>query len=213
MGGVHYLPASCLAWGYSAIESTGSMVRLTSKRLTFKRAYTKAGLPGLLLSVSHPYRETLWAHISNRSNTSRYSSIGSLLLSCLGECKIFLCPPRLKSLFSPVLWKSYNQILLAFKVRFPGDFPVPLWDLQGRKPDMGFRTFTMVGKFLSYYCASVCGSHTQWVWDLILSWLCPSYNLAGATSLLLDTVYVYLMGSSILLSMVVQQLVAIWVLS
>ena len=32
-----------------------------------------------------------------------------------------LCPPRLESLFSPVLRKSYNQIPLAFKVRFPGD--------------------------------------------------------------------------------------------
>ena len=32
-----------------------------------------------------------------------------------------LWTPRLESLFSPVLWKSYNQILLAFKVRFPGD--------------------------------------------------------------------------------------------
>ena len=29
-----------------------------------------------------------------------------------------LCPPRLESLFSAVLWKPCNQIPLAFKVRF-----------------------------------------------------------------------------------------------
>ena len=31
-----------------------------------------------------------------------------------------LCPPRVKSV-TLVLWKSCNQILLAFKVRIPGD--------------------------------------------------------------------------------------------
>ena len=30
-------------------------------------------------------------------------------------------PPRLKSLFSSVLWKVYNQIPLTLKARFPGD--------------------------------------------------------------------------------------------
>ena len=27
---------------------------------------------------------------------------------------------RLEALFSPVLWKSYNQIPLAFRVKLPG---------------------------------------------------------------------------------------------
>ena len=31
------------------------------------------------------------------------------------------CPPRVESLFSPVLWKSCKHIPLTFKVRFPGD--------------------------------------------------------------------------------------------
>ena len=39
----------------------------------------------------------------------------------LVHTKFWLCPSRLESLFPPVLWKSYNQIPLAFKVRFPGD--------------------------------------------------------------------------------------------
>ena len=39
-------------------------------------------------------------------------------LVCTGFC---LCPPRLESPFPPVLRKSYKQILLAFRDRFPGD--------------------------------------------------------------------------------------------
>ena len=37
------------------------------------------------------------------------------------HARFCLCPPRLKYLFPLVLWKSCNQIPLAFKVRFPGD--------------------------------------------------------------------------------------------
>ena len=38
---------------------------------------------------------------------------------CLGAYKILFVPSK-SSLF-PMLWKSYNQIPLAYKVRFPGD--------------------------------------------------------------------------------------------
>ena len=48
---------------------------------------------------------------------------------------LFLCPPRLESLFPLVLCKSCNQIPLAFKVRFPrpgtlmwGSEPVQQWE-------------------------------------------------------------------------------------
>ena len=51
------------------------------------------------------------------------------------------------------------------------------------------------------------------VWDFILLWLCPSYHPIAASSLSLDMRYLFLVGSSVLLSMVVQQLVAILVLS
>ena len=71
------------------------------------------------------------------------------------------------SLFFPsVLWKSYNQILLAFRVRFPG-LPVPLSDPMAGKPDMGFRTFTTLRELLWHYCSPACGSPTQKIWDLI----------------------------------------------
>ena len=44
------------------------------------------------------------------------------LLWVLVCAKFCLCPPRQESLFPPVLCKSYNQIPLVFKARFPGDF-------------------------------------------------------------------------------------------
>ena len=77
---------------------------------------------------------------------------------------------------------------------------------------MRLRTFTTEEEFLWYYFSPVCGSPTLWVWDLILSCLCPFYNLVGA-SLFLDREYLFLVGSSVLLSMVVQQLLTIFMLS
>ena len=38
-----------------------------------------------------------------------------------------LYSPRLETLFPSVLWKSYNQIPLAFKVRFPGNSQSLCW--------------------------------------------------------------------------------------
>ena len=40
----------------------------------------------------------------------------------LAYTRFRLCTPRLGSLLPRVLWKSYNQILLTFKVRVRGDF-------------------------------------------------------------------------------------------
>ena len=46
----------------------------------------------------------------------------------------------MESLVPPVLWKTYNQILLALKA----GCPAPLLDPQAGKPDVGPRTFTAV---------------------------------------------------------------------
>ena len=139
-----------------------------------------------------------------------------------------LCPPRLESLFPPVLWKSCNQIPLAFKFQISWGFPVPLSDPQAGKPEVGFRTFTTVGELFWYIFFPVCGSFTWREWDLSISWLCPSYCLTAALCLFLNMGYLlfskfqclcfwtrgifYLVNSSVLLWMVVQQLVVILVL-
>ena len=84
--------------------------------------------------------------------------VTSPFLWVLVHARFCLCPSRLESPFPSVLWKFYNQISLAFKVRFLGDSPAPLLYSQAVNPDMGFRTFTTVGKLLWYYCSPVCGS-------------------------------------------------------
>ena len=68
-------------------------------------------------------------------------------------------------------------------------------------------------EFLWYYSPD-CGSPTQQTWNLILSCLCPFYHLAGASSLSLDMghLFFFLVGSSVLLSKVVQELVVSLVL-
>ena len=115
------------------------------------------------------------------------------------------CCDLQESLFPPVLWKFCNWILLSFKVRFPGDSQSLCWIPR----DMGPRTFTKVWELLWYYCSPVCGLPTQGPWDLILSWLHSSYHLVAASPLSLVVGYLFLcVGSSVLLLMVVQQLVA-----
>ena len=136
---------------------------------TSKRVYTRGDLPSLLLPVSHPVLGPWPTHTSTGDpHTSRWFWF-SLPWSCysfplgLGVCMVLLCPPRLESLFPPVLWKSCNQTSLAFKVRFPGDS-----QSEAGKTDVGFRTFTTVGELLWYYFSPVCGSPTHKEWDLIL---------------------------------------------
>ena len=47
--------------------------------------------------------------------------ISEIIIWVLVHTRFCLCPPRMESLFQPVLGKSCNQIPLTFKVRFPGD--------------------------------------------------------------------------------------------
>ena len=77
-----------------------------------------------------PYRwgEPLLTHFSTGDPLTLVGSFGSVscgvtapFLWVLVYARFCVCTRRLESLFSPVLWKSYNQIPLAFKVRFPGE--------------------------------------------------------------------------------------------
>ena len=56
------------------------------------------------------------------------SPMGSLLLSSGSWCtQDFVCTVQDRSLFPPVLWKSYSQFPLVFKVRFAGDSQSHCW--------------------------------------------------------------------------------------
>ena len=66
-------------------------------------------MPGLLYSVPRPHAEDSW------------TLNGLVWLSLLwGFCSFLLGPGEHKSLVSPVLWKFYNQIPLASRIKFPG---------------------------------------------------------------------------------------------
>ena len=71
-----------------------------------------------------PCDEPVLAHVSTGDPLTLADSFGSV--SC-GVTVPFLCarfclyPTRLESVFLPVLWRSYSQIPLGFKARFPGD--------------------------------------------------------------------------------------------
>ena len=67
-------------------------------------------------------------------------------------------------------------------------------DSQVGKSKVGPRTFTTAQEFLWYFCSPVCGSPTWWVWDFILSWLCPSCSLIAVSPSSLDTGYFFFGG-------------------
>ena len=124
----------------------------------------------------------------------------------------FLCPPILESMFHLVLWKAYNQILLALKTRFPGDslslFQIPrlgspMW---GSEPSQQCENF-----FVIILLHSVCHSPgVSRIW-LYLDFTPPIISLWLLLCLWTWSI-IFLVGASILLLMVVQQVVAILVL-
>ena len=63
-------------------------------------------------------------------------------------------------------------------------------DPQTGGPDVGLGAFTPVGELLQYNYLPVCGSHTPWVRDLIVSQMSPSYCLVVA-SLSLEVEYLF----------------------
>ena len=177
-----------------------------------KRAYAEEHLPGLLLPLPLFLQ---WApansHLHRRpSDTSRWIWFSLLWGHCsfpLGPdvCKILFVPSKSRVSVSPVEspMEALQSNLAGLKSQIPRGFLFPLPDSQAGKCDLGFRTFTTVGELLWFCCSPVCGLPTWWAWDLILLWLCTSYHLTAASLLSLDMRYLFLVCSSILLSMFV----------
>ena len=181
-------------------------------RATSKRVYTKGNLPRQLL----PVPLSLWWAAADSglhrrlSNTSRSVCFSFLWSHCSFPLNLVVCRVLFASFTTGVsVSPSPVEVLESnpadFQGQIPWGFPVPLLGPQAGKPDVGFQTFTTAGELLCYYCSALCGSRIWWVWDLISSWLCPSYCLTVA-SLPLDMGYLFLVVSRILLLMAVQQL-------
>ena len=97
----------------------------TYKMVTSLRAHTKGHLPGLLLPVRQSLGEPRLTHTSARDLSTLTGRSGSVSYVATGffpwvlvHTRFCMCSPTVESLFSPVLWKSCNQILLGLKVRF-----------------------------------------------------------------------------------------------
>ena len=123
---------------------------MVSLMATFRRVYTEEDLPSLLLPVSRPCAWPLPTHTSpGEPHPSRWFRF-SLLWSCcsfplgLGVCVVWFVPSKTGVSVPPVLWKSCNQIPLAFHARFPRDFQ-SLCQIQAGKPDVKFTAFTRGG--------------------------------------------------------------------
>ena len=123
--GLCSLPVSCLVWGVPTLGSTGSIVGLM---LTSKGTYARGPFQDCCCQGLHPCGEALPTHTSTGDSPKPAGMSHSVPCGVtapfpyiLVHTRFCLCPPRVESLFPPVLWKSWNQIPLAGKVRFSGD--------------------------------------------------------------------------------------------
>ena len=222
---LHSFPKICLSPLHLAVFFLGFYLVPSFGMVTSKYIYAKGDPPRQLL----PVPPLLWwapaepcLH-SRSSNTRRWFWFSFLWGHCsfapflwvLVHTRFCLCAgsPSLESLFPTDLWKFCNQILLGFKISVSGNSQTLSWVCRLGSLTWGSEPSQTVGELPWHYCSPVCVSPTRQVRDLILSWLCPSYHLTVASSLSLDLGYLFLVSSSILLSMIVQQLAVILVLS
>ena len=99
--------------------------------------------------------------------------------------------PLPSPLYPLVLWNSYNQIPLAFKVGFPGDSR-PLCGIPRLRSLMwGLEPSQQWENFFATICLQFLGHPPGRYGNLILLLLCPSYHLAIA-SLSLDVQYLFM---------------------
>ena len=123
MGGSGFLP--CWLFGLRQHNTGAYLGSLVGLMTDSGRAHSKDYFPELLLPVSlSPRWATATPHLCRRPpNTSRWVWFslpwGHCSFPCVPMCTLlFVCPPKVESLFPPVLLKSCNQFPLGFKVWF-----------------------------------------------------------------------------------------------
>ena len=176
-----------------------------------KRVYAKGELSRELHQCPHSCSEPRLTHTSTEDPPTLTGRFGSVfcratvpfLWVLVGVCKILFVPSKTRvslfpqsceSLIIKFPWPSRSDSLAfhSFFVRSPG------WEAWCGVPNLHNSRGTSLELFSSLWVTHPVD------WDLILSWLCPSYHLAVASSLSMDVGYLFLVGSSVLLSMVVQ---------
>ena len=214
--GLSSLPVGCLAWGNPTLDPAGYLVGLMvdsgglTPKSTSQNFCCQCPCP-----CSEPQPPPTSAGdppiLAVRSGSVSYgvTAPSPWVLICTLLC---VCPPRVESLFPPVLSKSCNQIPLAFKVWFSENSSshcrVPrLGSLKwGSEPSLQWVDFCGISvlQFVShppsgygiwFYCD--CTPPTVSLWLLLCLWMWG----------------IFLVSSSVFLSMIVQQLVVVLVLS
>ena len=173
--------------------------------------------PACCCQCPHHCGESLLTYSSTGALQTQVGSCASVscgvtapFLWVLVHVNFCLCPPWLESLFPPVLQKSYNWIPLAFKVRFPGDSQSFCHIPRLERLMWGSEHSQQREKFFGITFLQFIG---QQVWGLLLSRLCPSSSITASSSSSLEMEYLFSLGSCVLLSKIVQQLVEILRLS
>ena len=136
------------------------------------------------------------------------SLVGSLVLSPGSWCAHFVVTS--KSLCFPILWKFCNQILLSFKVRFPGDSQFLWWIPRLGSMIWGLEPSQKCENFFGIIVLQLvdCSSRSYGIW-FYHDCIPPCNHLVAASPLSLVVGYLFLcVGFSVLLVMVVHQLVA-----
>ena len=136
---------------------------------------------------SCPWAEPLLTHASTGDPPTLAGSFASVssgvtapFLCVLVRTRFCVCPPRLQSLFPPGLWKSYNQILLAFKVGFPGVSHPLCWIPRLGSPTLGLEPSqqweNFFGIIVLQFLGHPAGGHRIWFYQdcappTVLLWL------------------------------------------
>ena len=135
----------------------------------------------------------------------------------VGMCKTLLVPSKTGGLFPPVLWKSFHQILLAFKARFPGDSQTLCQSsrlgrlMWGSAPSQQWEVQQWV-----LHSSTSFGTVILQLWVMHLTgmgfdFIVIAPLLLTAASLSLDVAYLFMVRPCVL--SIIQQVVAILVLS
>ena len=175
--------------------------------MSSKRTYANMCFPGLLLpGLLSPRQASATPRLCRRPSNTHKKAWFCILW---GRCSFLLGPGVHKVLSVPSKCEvsfSSNPVEVLIKSHWRSksdslEIPNPFSDSQPRKPDVGPRNFTIVQELLWHY-SPVCEYPTRLVWDLILSWLFPSYNLIVPSPLSSYMVclffFFFLVGSSIL---------------
>ena len=128
---------------------------------SFKMTYASMPqLPGLLWSVPLTADPLLCQRLPDTPRHVCQSPVGPLLPSPGSWwTQGFVC--ALQESVPPVLWDVYNQIPLAFKIKFPGDSQSLCWIPRLENLLWALEILQQLGELLWYNCSPVCGLSTQ----------------------------------------------------